>query len=192
MLFAIAGPSGVGKTFLIRELLAQHSNLFISPRLATTRPPRRGSNDVDRHFVTKQQFDSMHTSGEFMYAGEFQSHWYGFPKAIAEPQPQHVVVNIWPKSIPQFAQLPGVKIIGLSVDPDNFEMLRTRMLARGDTDEIVENRMAQIVMDLADLTRYYELVTDHGKMFEVIDDSTVPEEVIPWILETVASKEGLG
>lgn len=185
MLIAIAGPSGVGKTFLIRELLAQHPDLFISPRLATTRSPRKGSNDVDRHFVSREQFDTMHAAGEFMFAGEFQSHWYGFPKAIATPQPQHVVVNIWPKSIPQFAQLPEVKIIGLSVDPDNFGMLRTRMLARGDTSEIVENRMAQIVMDLTDLTRYYELVTGHGKMFEVIDDTTVPEQVIPYILDLV-------
>ena len=186
MLFAIAGPSGVGKTFLIRELLDQYPDLFISPRLATTRSPRKGSNDVDRHFVSREQFDAMHAAGDFMFAGEFQSHWYGFPKAIAEPQPQHVIVNIWPKSIPHFAQIPGVKIIGLSVDPDNFGMLRDRMLARGDTAEIVENRMAQIVMDLADLTRYYELVSEHGKMFEVTDDTTVPEQVIPYILNLIA------
>ena len=56
-LVVISGPSGVGKTTLLRRLLADLPDLIPSVS-ATTRPPRAGERDgVDYHFMPVEEFE---------------------------------------------------------------------------------------------------------------------------------------
>lgn len=184
MLFVVAGPSGVGKSYLIRTLLDNYPELFASPPLITTRPPRPGQ-EVDRISVTAEQFAVQRSASEFVIADQFNSHWYGFPAAVAQPQAQHVIINAWPALLPQFASLPEVTLIGLSVEPGKFDLLRDRMRQRGDSDAVVASRLQQVAIDTAELQSQRSLVEQHGKLFSIEDDSTIPEQVIPWVLQLV-------
>lgn len=57
-LVLIIGPSGVGKSVILKELRARHPE-FHFPRSATTRPKREGEGDDLYRFVTDGEFDQL-------------------------------------------------------------------------------------------------------------------------------------
>ena len=65
-LVVISGPSGVGKTTLLRRLLTAFPELIPSIS-ATTRPPRAGEQDgTDYHYLTLEDFEKRRAAGEFL------------------------------------------------------------------------------------------------------------------------------
>jgi len=61
-LIVLSGPSGVGKSTVISELLSERENIYFSVSF-TTRQPRVGEEDgVNYNFVSREQFESMSRS----------------------------------------------------------------------------------------------------------------------------------
>jgi len=78
-LVVISGPSGVGKTTVLRRLLADLPQLIPSVS-ATTRPPRAGERDgVDYHFIPLEDFERKRAAGDFLECCQVygRQHWYG-------------------------------------------------------------------------------------------------------------------
>jgi guanylate kinase len=76
-LFIISAPSGAGKTSLVKALLERLSDVVVSVS-HTTRDPRPGEQDgVDYHFVTKPEFETMVTAGEFVEHARVFDNFYG-------------------------------------------------------------------------------------------------------------------
>ncbi|OGJ55804.1 hypothetical protein A2635_05060 [Candidatus Peribacteria bacterium RIFCSPHIGHO2_01_FULL_51_9] len=64
-LVLIIGPSGVGKSVILKALRERHPE-FHFPRSATTRSRREGEGDDLYHFVSEQEFDQLQKKGEFL------------------------------------------------------------------------------------------------------------------------------
>lgn len=64
-LVLIIGPSGVGKSVILRALLEHRPDLHV-PKSATTRQRRPGEGDDLYHFVTDPEFDDLATQGKFL------------------------------------------------------------------------------------------------------------------------------
>lgn len=64
-LVLLLGPSGVGKSAILKELKARHSDL-VFPRSATTRACRNREGDDLYQFVTEDQFDVLQDDGKFL------------------------------------------------------------------------------------------------------------------------------
>lgn len=64
-LFVVAGPSGVGKNTIIKELLATHPEIG-RIRTYTTRPSRGEYENRQYHFVTQNEFDQLAHEGELL------------------------------------------------------------------------------------------------------------------------------
>ena len=66
-LIVISGPSGVGKSTLIRSLTAKLQQQPFFSVSATTRKMRPGEIDhVNYHFITQAEFDRMVAQNEFL------------------------------------------------------------------------------------------------------------------------------
>ena len=72
MIVVIAGPSGVSKSYLCWEILADFENFYI-PRKATTRPRRPAEDDREYVFVSPTDFQQIKDNAEF----EISTHIYG-------------------------------------------------------------------------------------------------------------------
>jgi len=81
----IVGPSGVGKSTLIRRLTDQFSDVFGFSISHTTRAPRGGEQDgVDYHFVEPGTMMQMINAGEFLEHAEVHGNFYGTSRKAVE------------------------------------------------------------------------------------------------------------
>ena len=64
-LVLIIGPSGVGKSVILKRLRLIHPE-FHFPRSATTRVRREGEGDELYHFLTDEAFDELQSQGKFL------------------------------------------------------------------------------------------------------------------------------
>src|SRR3972149_4558469 len=75
--FIVSGPSGVGKSSIIRQVLARRPNLRTTVS-TTTRAPRRGEVDgVDYHFVERATFERLIRAGGFLEWARSYDNLYG-------------------------------------------------------------------------------------------------------------------
>ena len=65
-LIVLSGPSGVGKSTVIAELMSQRDNIYFSVSY-TTREPRVGEqNGINYNFVSREEFEGMIQRGELL------------------------------------------------------------------------------------------------------------------------------
>lgn len=64
-LVLIIGPSGVGKSVILRRMRKAHPD-FLFPRSATTRARREGEGDELYYFVSEEEFDRMEQEHKFL------------------------------------------------------------------------------------------------------------------------------
>ena len=76
-LIVLSGPSGVGKSTVIAELLGQRDNIYFSVSY-TTRQPRVGEqNGVNYNFVSREEFERMIAADELLEFAEYVHNYYG-------------------------------------------------------------------------------------------------------------------
>ncbi len=183
------GPSGIGKSFAASMLINSFPDRFARAKVYTTRR-KRSSEDRpgDRIFVSQEQFDHMAQNNDFGLVEHFAGNWYGYRKADLEPADRHLIANAPPAWLPQLLHHSHVVVIGLQAPPDYWVLLDARMEARGDSLQSRNIRKTHIEKDIQDLEKLRPLVNRNGKIFEIKDDNTVPDKVIPWIIKTLGIK----
>ena len=78
-LFAISGPSGVGKNSVLNCVMQLRDRVQYSVS-ATSRPMRPGEIDgKSYYFVTREQFEQMIAAGELLEHAEYVGNYYGTP-----------------------------------------------------------------------------------------------------------------
>ncbi len=188
-LIVVSGPSGVGKTYLAEQLQRLYPDKVSSVRLVTTRRPRTKEAAVDRTFVSLEEFKAMEQNQEFILTDIFQGHWYGYPKRELQPITKHLVVNAWPALLPKLVKLPDVIFVGLTITTASLSLLTTRMSDRGNSAQVISARIPLIQKDIRDIEALAHLIQDHGMLFTVVDNQTVPEVIIPWAETTLGLKK---
>ena len=151
-LIVLTGPSGVGKGTLLKLLLENHPEIYLSIS-ATTRSPRPGEiHGQHYYFLTKSQFAEMIAGGEFLEWAEFAGNHYGTPrKAIEEQiaQDKIVLLEIEVQGARQVRQS-FPEAWQIFILPPSVEELEKRIRGRGqDTEEAIEKRLQQAENELA-------------------------------------------
>ena len=82
--FIISGPSGVGKSTVLRALLEKRPDVYFSVS-ATTRDPRPGEVDgIHYHFLDVDTFRDKIAREEFLEYAEYVGNFYGTPKKFVD------------------------------------------------------------------------------------------------------------
>ena len=155
-LFIISGASGVGKSTVLKMVMAARSDLKFSVS-ATTRPPRPGEeHGVQYYFVTTEQFKEMIRKGEFLEYDAHMGNLYGTPKFQVEEKIKegHVILDIEPNGAFAVQQKwPDAKLIFIA--PPSQEELEHRLRGRGDTsEEQVQIRLKRAAWEMSQRNKY--------------------------------------
>jgi guanylate kinase len=135
-LFVISGASGVGKSTVLKLVLAARKDITFSVS-ATTRKPRKGEVEGESYyFVSHEQFRSMIENDEFVEYDDHMKNFYGTPRGQLEDKLEKcdVFLDIEPNGAFNVrAQRPDAILIFIA--PPSYEELERRLRSRGDTNE---------------------------------------------------------
>lgn len=151
-LVVVSGPSGVGKSTVVRAVLERVPQAWLSVS-ATTRPARPGEVDgQDYFFVSGAEFDRMQAAGELLESATFAGNRYGTPRgpvAAKRAAGHPVVLEIEVQGARQVrASAPDATLVFLA--PPSWEVLKARLVGRGtESPESVARRLAHAEAELA-------------------------------------------
>jgi guanylate kinase len=163
-LVVITGPSGVGKGTIVKSLLAQNPQLFLSIS-ATTRTPRDGEIDgVNYYFLSPEQFADMIEQSALLEWAEYAGNYYGTPKKPVEESIQKgktIILEIEVLGARQIQKnFPSATRIFIL--PPSFSELETRLRGRGnDSDQAIVKRLAKAKEEIAVSDEFdYQVIND--------------------------------
>ncbi|MFA6432097.1 MAG: guanylate kinase [Candidatus Margulisiibacteriota bacterium] len=170
LLAVISGPSGVGKSTVVRRLLKISKELKMSVS-TTTRSPRPGEvNGEHYHFVKKAEFDQRVKQGKFLEWAKVHGSYYGSPiepvkKALTEGKTLVLEVDVQgAASIKQFILDGKLKasVVFIFLIPPSVDILAFRLKKRKTEDEEVVNyRLRAAIAELQVMEKYdYIVVND--------------------------------
>ncbi len=156
----VSGPSGAGKTTVMRRVFAECRAPLRHSVSATTRPPRPGEADGrDYYFLSPRQFAERRERGEFLECFEVfgRGYWYGTLWSEVQAGFEAglwVVLQIDVQgALAAMERFPDA--LSIFIRPGSFAELERRLRGRGtETEEAVERRLARAKQEL-ELARHY-------------------------------------
>lgn len=159
----ISGPSGVGKSTIIKEILKRKSDIVLSVSY-TTRSPRPGEQEgIDYFFTDRQTFEQMIRSGAFLEWAEVHDNLYGTSlKWIAKEEREglRVLFDIDVQGVTQSKEKgsPGCFILIL---PPSMDELVRRLSKRGtENPQALTTRIENAKSELSHWSLYDYLVVN--------------------------------
>ena len=169
-LIVISGPSGVGKSTLVKQVRAQLPSLEFSVS-CTTRAPRAGEVDGrDYFFLAEDEFEAKVQQGEFIeYAGVF-AHRYGTLKSevlnrLRRGADVILDIDVQGARLIRQAALADEEIAHaaqfIMIVPPDIATLEARLSGRNsETPESLKLRLAGAKSELANFRLYDYLVVN--------------------------------
>lgn len=162
-LFVISGPSGVGKSTVVNQVMAQCSNLHFSVS-ATTRPKRPSEVDgKNYYFVTREEFEKMIRSNALLEHAEYVGNYYGTPEAPineALEAGKDILLDIEPQGALNVKRRRPDAVLIFMAAP-SFKELEARLNGRGDTaPELIRDRLARARWEYTQAYQYDYLVVN--------------------------------
>ncbi|HCI29873.1 MAG TPA: guanylate kinase [Fervidobacterium sp.] len=161
ILFVISGPSGVGKTSIIRSVLERVENVVFSIS-CTTRKQRPGEiHGMDYFFVSHQEFESMINENKFIEWAKVHDNYYGTPANFVFDHINNgidVILDIDVQGALNVKKnLTGGKFV--FVAPPSYQTLSERLRRRGtESEEKIQKRLDTAKKELSCIPEFEYLI----------------------------------
>lgn len=185
LLIVLSAPSGGGKTSLCDHLLARHSEITRAVT-CTTRPPRPGEvNGVHYCFLSRQEFLTKVSSGDFLEHASVYDNLYGtLRKEVLSKldSGRHVLLNIDVQGAASVRQLASLdsrlasRMVSVFLTPPSLAELKRRLNKRGsESSEALAVRLDKASLEVSEWKHFDYLILsssieeDVRKMKIIID-----------------------
>ena len=173
----LIGPSASGKTSIAKELIEKYNfKKFVTN---TTRKMRVGEiNDIDYHFITKEQFLDKLKNNMLIEYVEYNDNYYG---TSMEDVTDDKVLIVDIKGANKFFEKIGSSAVFFYITCSD-ETLKKRMISRGDDEESIKERLKgdKEYFKLSNLKHYDYIINTDDK-----DNASVTEDVYNKYIQTI-------
>jgi guanylate kinase len=170
---AISGPSGTGKTTIIKRILDQFP-VFAFSISATTRQIRPNETDgVDYYFLKPEQFRQKVADNELLeYQEVYPDLFYGTPKSEINRmwlEGKIPLLDIDVFGALNVKKLYGEKCLTIFIHPGSVEMLRQRLISRAlETDDSFKTRIAKAETEMNESLKFDHIVYNDQDLEDAI------------------------
>lgn len=179
-LFVISGASGVGKSTILKQVMASRPQLQFSVS-ATSRAPREGeTNGVQYFFVSEDAFRQMIEQGAFVEYDYHMSNFYGTLKSeiLNKTKQGDMILDVEPVGAMRVKDIyPEATLIYIA--PPSLDVLQKRLRDRNDTpEEQIKIRSERAAWEDSQKDKYdYIVINDVleeavAKVLRIIDECT--------------------
>ena len=159
-LFAVAAPSGTGKSSLVKALLQLDSDLVVSISHTTRKPRGQEQDGREYHFVDEARFRAMIAAAAFVEWAEVHGNLYGTSRASIEQRitgGHDVVLEIdWQGALQIKRLFPNAVLVFIL--PPSWDELLSRIERRGeDGRDVIARRMADARLEVSQ-ARHFDFV----------------------------------
>ena len=157
----LCGGSGSGKSHILNEFRKKKKKISLK---VTTRPKRTGEiDDVDYHFITNEEFNTLLDEGKFITHQSFINDKgitfnYG---TLKEDFDNLEIFIMSPGELSQLDRVDRLNCYVMYLDVDR-ELREKRLLERGDSNDSIERRMRADYEDFKDFEDYDLLITENN------------------------------
>ena len=167
LFIVISGPSGTGKTSVIKELCEGDTTLEFSIS-ATTRPPRSDEiNGVEYHFLDQTEFEDLIDRDGFLEWVKYGRHYYGTLKSTVEStieKGKDLILEIDVHGAMKVKDI-GIRCTSIFLLPPSLESLEKRLRNRKtESDSELQRRLltAKSEFDYVKDYNYFIVNPDHN------------------------------
>ena len=163
-----SGPSGVGKTTVLKQIFAECKRPLVESVSATTRPKRSGETEgTSYHYLTDAQFQKHRDAEDFLEVVEVfgRGHWYGTLKSTVQEgldQGKWVILEIDVEGA-QKVLVHYPEAITIFVHPGSVQELERRLRGRGtESEEALQRRLEVASKELGASSSYQHVVINQS------------------------------
>lgn len=163
-LIVLSGPSGVGKSTVIADLLRARPEIYFSVSF-TTRSPRTGEvNGVNYHFVSREEFERMISAGELLEYAEYVGNYYGTSLKIIREKLESgtdVLLDIEVQGAAEVrSKCPDA--VTIFIVPPSLDELSRRLHGRNtDAEDVIAHRLEKAKEECREIGNYDYVVVNH-------------------------------
>jgi len=182
LLLVISGPSGVGKTSLVKKFLEEFKNEVIFSISCTTRKPRPGEvHGKDYFFVDQKTFEKMIEKDELLEWANVHGNYYGTLKSFVYEnllKGKSVLLDIDPHGAFQIKQKIRDSVL-IFILPPSWDELKKRLQKRkSESESEIQKRLRRAREEIKFCKDYdYLIVNDRlEKAYEVLKSIYIAEK----------------
>lgn len=164
------GPSGSGKSSLLKRLMDEYPLVFAFSVSHTTRSPRQGEqHGREYHFVTRDEMNKLIAEQQFLEHAQFSGNLYGTSKKAVIDVLSSGRVCVLDVDIQGVRSLKKTDLnpLFLFIKPPTLDDLEKRLRQRGtETEESLQKRLATAKLELE-----YEKSEKNAFDFVIVNDN---------------------
>ncbi len=162
--FVLSAPSGVGKSTIVRAVLARDPHVRFSVS-CTTRSPRLGeTHGVDYYFLTQEAFETGIAEGRFLEWAKVYGNYYGTDRRLVETwlaQGLDVLLEIDVQGARKI-RATDLDVTTVFILPPDMDTLEQRLRRRGtESEEVIRRRLEAAQVEIREAPWYDYLIVNH-------------------------------
>jgi guanylate kinase len=171
-LLVVSGPSGTGKSTVVKLLVEKLDRLCLSVS-ATTRPPRESEREGrEYYFVDHTEFERRIACGEMLEYASYNGNYYGTPRDKVEEwlgQGFDVLLEIEVQGAKKIKDQRANAVLIFLIPPSMEEAEARLRGRRSESEETLQKRLAIARQEL-EQAQYYDYIVVNETVEQAVED----------------------